>query len=272
MGMDEISPRTVLERTFRLWPLIVLAIVIGGVIGWAVGSLLSPIYESQAEVLITLDGNLWAQENHPETQDDVAIFNAIRPINALFYSDATVNGLMAATHLENIPFDKNEMQSMFTIQRTDLTLFLTVRSSDPNTAARLADLWAQEALPLFQPAHEHALAAYALTLQRDDLAACFEKAALSTGNTCAGTSFVSLEDLQPALHNLDVQISEEQTFSLSLDPAMTLELGSPAAVPVEPARYQRTWLALAGALIGVVLGFTISQVPIRIRKGSVRVE
>jgi hypothetical protein len=272
MSMNDISPRAVLDRSFRLWPAIVLAIVICGMVGWLVGSLLSPIYETHAQVLINLDSNLWAQEAHLESPFEIAIANSLRPIYALFYSEATINALMVAAQTENISLDINQIQTMFTIQRADLALLLTVRSSDPVTSARLANLWVQAALPLFQPAHEHALAAFALTRQRDGVSACFENAALSTGNTCAGTSYDSLSDLAPALDNLDAQIAAEQVASLDLDPAMTLELVSPAAVPGEPERYQRTWLALAGTLIGVVLGFVITQIPIRIRKGNVRVE
>lgn len=272
MSMEDISPRTILERTFRLWPVIVMTVVVGGVIGWLVGLLLSPIYESHAEVFIHLDSNLWAQEAHPENPVDIAIYNDIRSINDIFFSDTTITALMAAARMETILLDENQIQTMFTIQRTDFTLFLIVRSSDPDTAARLANLWAQAALPLFQPAHEHALAAFALSLQRDGLAACFKDVTLTIGNTCAGTSYGSLADLVPALDNLDAQISAEQASSLGLDPAMTIELGSTAVVPVEPVRYQRTWLAMAGTLIGLIFGFGFTQFPIRNRKGTVRVE
>lgn len=272
MSMNEISPRAVLERTFRLWPVITLVVVMGGVIGWLVGLWFPPVYESHAEVFIKLDGNLWAQENHPENLADIAIFNAVRPIHDLFYLSTTIDALVAAAQMDGILLDENQIQTMFTIQRTDLTLFMTVRSNDPEMAARLANLWVQAALPLFETAHKHAMATFGLSLQRDGLAACFDKVELSIGNTCAGTSYGSLTDIVLALDTLDTQISTEQASSLSLDPAMTIELGSPAIVPVEPARYQRTWLALAGTLIGVVLGFIITQIPFRIRKGKVRVE
>lgn len=270
MSMNDIPPRAVLERTFRLWPVIVLAIIIGGMVGWSLGSLFSPIYETHAEVLINLDSNLWSQEEHPENPIEIAVANAIHPIDAIFFSDDTINALMAAAKMENISIDKNQIQTMFTFQRTDLVLLLTVRSSDPVTAARLANLWVQAALPLFETAHEHALTAFTMILQRDDLAACFKDVALATGNICAGTTYDSLIELAPALNALNAQITTEQVSSFGLDPAMTIQSGSPAVVPVEPERFQRTWLALAGTLIGFIFGFIVTQAPIRIRKGNVR--
>jgi hypothetical protein len=270
--MNELSPRDLLERFFRRWPLIALAIVLGGMAGWLASYLFTPVYEARAEIYIDLDSGLWAQENHPGNPVEFAIANGIRPITALFYSDATIRDLLAAAREENIPLDEDTVLNTFTIQRVNMTWLMTVRSHNPQYAARLADLWVQVALPLHQAAHEHAVSAYALTVQRDALSACFDKATLSAGNACAGTSFPSLADLEPALASLDAQIAAEQESSLGLDPALTVLAGAPAAVPAEPVRDRRSWLALAGTMIGFILGIVASQITFPATKEKVRAE
>jgi hypothetical protein len=270
--MTELYPRDILERTFRRWPLIALGILLGGLAGWLASYLLSPVYESHAEIYINLDSAIWIQENHVGNPTDIAIANSVRPITALFYSDDTTLRLANAARNENIFVDKSVVQNTFTIQRINMTWLMTVRAQNPQTAARLADLWVQAVLPTYPAAYEHALSAYTLTVERDATLACFEGATLIAGNVCAGTSFASLADLQPALATLDARIATERDSSLGLDPAMTIESGPSATVPSEPVHYQRTWLALAGTMIGLILGVTATQITFQKWKKNVRAE
>jgi hypothetical protein len=268
--MNELSPRDLLDRLFHRWPLIALAVVLGGIVGWLASYALHPIYEAHTEIYIDLDSGLWNQEDHPGNPVEIALANSIRPITAVFYSDETINNLLAAAQEENIPLDKGTVLNTFTIQRINMTWLMTVRSNNPQQAARLADLWVQAALPIHQTAHDHAVSAYAFTAQRDALFACFNGATLSAGNACAGTSFASLADLQPVLAKLDAQIAAEKNASLGLDPALNILPGAPATVPAEPVRDRRAWLALAGTLIGLILGIIVSQVTFPARKDTVR--
>jgi hypothetical protein len=268
--MNDISPRDLLDRLFRRWPLIALAVILGGLAGWLASYALPPIYEAHTEIYIDLDSGLWNQEDHPGNPVEIALANSIRPITSVLYSDETISDLLAAAQEENIPLDKGTVLNTFTIQRINMTWLLNVRSNNPQYAARLADLWLQAALPIHQTAHGHAVTAFALTVQRDALFACFTEAALSAGNACAGTSFASLANLQPALAKLDAQIAVEKDASLGLDPALNILPGAPATVPVEPVHDRRAWLALAGTVIGLILGITVSQITFPARKGTVR--
>jgi len=270
--MNELSPRDLLDRLFRRWPVIVLAVIIGGVAGWLASYLFTPVYEAHAEIIIDLDSGLWKQEDHPGNPIEYALAQSMRPITALLYSDDTVAALVAAAREENIPLDKETLLRTFTIQRINMTWLLTVRANDAQQAARLADLWVQAALPYHQSAYEHAVKGFGLTLQRNTLSACFDQATLAAGNTCAGTSFASLADLQPALDKLEAQIAIEKEASLGLDPAMNVLAGAPAEVPAQPVRYRRSWLTLAGTMIGLILGIVASQITFRVRKETARAE
>jgi Chain length determinant protein len=268
--MSELSPRDILERLFRRWPLIALGVLLGGLLGLLSSRLLPPVYEAHAEIYVNLDSALWAQENHVGNPSEVAVSGSMMPISDLFYADETLRVLVAAAGEENLSIEQGTVLDTFTIQRINMTWQMTVRADDPHRAARLADLWVQTALPIHQTAHEHALAAYALTLERDALVICFEGSSLTAGNTCAGTSFAALAELEPALTGLDTRITAERSQSMGLDPALTIEPGPGAEVPSEPVHHQRTWLALAGMMIGLILGVFASQSTVPAWKKNVR--
>lgn len=258
--MDDLHPRQLMDRITSRWYLIFLGVVLGGISAWLFGSLLHPVYEAHADVYINLDSTLWAQEAHVGEPVEVPLATSMVPIYELFYAPETLAALMDVAAEDGIVIDEQSIYENFTVQRVSMTWLCTVRAGDPQAAARLADLWVQVALPIHQEAHTHALAAYALILERDALAACFEGSSLSAANTCAGTSLASLGDLAPALAELEQRIAAERALAMGLDPALTLDAGSPAVVPVSPVRFARTWLALAGAGIGLILGIVAAQV------------
>ncbi len=259
--MTEISPRQILENLFRRWYLIALGVLLGGALGWLGSRFLPPIYETHAEILLKLDSTLWHQENPdlPSAYSDYALADAVSPVSDLFYSGETIDALLALAQNDSISLDRNQVPGMFYIQRVNMTWQMTVRSSSPQTAARLADLWVQAGLSVHQTAHAHALSAFALMQQRDALSACFMGASLTSGNACAGTSFTSLNDIEPTLADLDARIASEQSSSQGLDPAMNVEAGNKAAIPQAPVQHRRTWLLFAGALIGMIIGNVLAE-------------
>jgi hypothetical protein len=264
--MSELTPRDILERTFRGWPLVTLGILLGGLLGGLFSYLHPPVYEARAEILIHVDGALWAQEKKGNIIQEIELFNSYQPISDLLFSDEVLLNLMTAARAESIPLDRHTVLTTFSIQRVNLVWQMTVRGADSAAAARLADLWVQSALPVYQTAHEHAVAAHSGEIVRLAIEKCFSDADFASGNACTGISFASPADLEKFLTDLDVRIANARTAARGVDAALTLEAGAPAAVPSAPVRYARTWLALAGTLTGLMIGIAAAQGLIPLQK------
>jgi len=264
--MSELSPRDILERTFHGWPLVALGILLGGLLGWLFSYLHPPIYEARAEIFIHVDGELWAQEKKVDIIQEIELFNSYQPISDLLSSDEVLLDLMTAAQAEGTPLDRHTVLTTFSIQRVNLVWQMTVHHADPAAAARLADMWVQSALPVYQAAHEHAIAAHSGEIGRLAIEKCFMDVDFASGNACAGISFASPADMDTFLTDLDARIANARTAARGVDAALTLEAGAPAAVPSAPVRYARTWLALAGTLIGLMIGIAAAQGLIPLRK------
>jgi capsular polysaccharide biosynthesis protein len=266
--MSELSPRDILERTFRGWPLIAVGVLLGGLLGWLFSTLHTPIYETHAEILIHVDSALWAQEKKVDIIQEIELFNSYQPIIGVISSKEVIENLILAAQAEGVPLNRNTFLTNFSIQRVNLVWQMTVRAADPETAARLANLWVQTALPAYEAAHQHASAASVLELERLAVEKCFTDADFASGNACARTSFTAPADLETFLADLDTRIASERESAHSLDAALTLEAGAPASVPSAPMFYARTWLTLIGALLGLIAGIiaTIGLLPLLKKK------
>jgi capsular polysaccharide biosynthesis protein len=267
--MNELNPRDILERTFHGWPLVALGVLLGGLLGGLFSYLHPPVYEARAEILIHVDGALWAQEKKVDIIQEIELFNSYQPISDLLFSDEVLQGLMTAAQAEGIPLDRHTLLNTFSIQRVNLVWQMTVRQKDPATAARLADLWVESALPVYQAAHEHAITAHSGEIERLAIEKCFTEADFASGNACAGLSFASPADLETFLADLDTRIANARTAARGVDAALTLEAGAPASVPSAPVRNARTWLVLAGTLAGLMIGIAaaLGLVPLRKKHG-----
>ena len=125
---------------------------------------------------------------------------------------------------------------------------------DPNIAAMVAQAWADAALPVLDDAYDHAWKATKLIAYNPFQVGCVPTSEF-VGNTEITTWACSVryEDLDP--ETLSDELRNEVVLSRGMLPNISYELIRESRIPTEPVIWARGSLILAGALMGLFLGF-----------------
>lgn len=249
---DELSPADATRRILDAWVWVAGFILIGGLLGWLIHSLRAPLYEGRATLRMGIDYTLTGWPN--EIEEDRAVETA----GFLFTSRPVLEKVSAAAAEENISLSADAFLRSAALERRSYTWLLRVLHPDPQTAARLANLWLAAGLQTLQDASTHAFQAEALRRHMDGLEACLAQAASvePVGGIC---SVQTLADLQAELAKTGAAYRQEKTASLGVSTLVTFGEGESAAVPLQPVRYGRAELMAAGMLLGLLLGLIFTS-------------
>jgi len=261
--MNDFSPYEALQRAFRTWWLIAVLGILGGLLGWASIILLMPVYEATAVYVVRLDEVQLANDLKQEGIMPVDRDGVLKPTANLVLSNDVLNEVVDAAGQQSIELDIREAYRSFSLQRINTTWLLTVRHTDPQLAANLANLWAGIAVQAIQDAYQHADTAYNLELGYHAVSLCFSEYDFRAANHCAGTDFADMDELVAFQQSTMEQIKAENALARGLDHTLRFEFATPADVPFEPVRDQGGLLIAAGLGIGLVLGFLFTQVKFR---------
>lgn len=258
--------RTKIESIFALirfvwrrWLIIVLAVLLGGITGRVLSSFLLPIYEARAEIYLHIDSS-WAaghQQIHEFSVPEIYLSSLTRPIWGLFYSSDVISQVIQSAEEQGISLAQEEFFRRFWIEYLYNVWFLRVRSTSPQEAIYLANLWQEIGLQAYRQAYWHALQAAFLEQKRQLVTRCLDGRTLPEANLCAGTQFSTLEQMGVFLDNLSLQIEQERLQARGVEPALILEPGQPATISSQHIAYTTGLWMLGGALIGFLVGLGI---------------
>jgi len=263
--MNDLSPLDMLERTLRHWWLLAVLMVLGGAVGWTLSLFRHPVYEATAVYQVSLDEQqlvargLVAADKLPLQFEDQNIY--LSPVADLF-DDSTVRAkLVADARSNNIQLQESDFNTVnFYLDRRGNQWFVTVRSADPVTTARLADLWLVNVDAALREAQTHTYQFLSLQLQHDSVQKCFAAMDFKQANQCAGVSFATPVDLGAYLKSLETNMTFEQQAGRGIDPALMFVIVSQANLPSHPALYSISLMIVAGSLIGLLAGIILVQV------------
>jgi uncharacterized protein involved in exopolysaccharide biosynthesis len=270
--MNDLSPLDMLERTLRCWWMLAVLMVLGGAAGWTLSLFRPPIYEATAVYQVSLDEQqlvargLVAADKLPLLFEDQNIY--LSPAANMF-DDSTVRAnLVADASSNNIQLQESDFNPAdFYLDRRGKQWFVTVRSVDPATAARLADLWLVDVDAALRAAQAHTYQFISLQLQHDSVQKCFAEMNFKQANQCAGASFAAPVDLDAYLKGLETRIAFEQQAGRGIDPALLFVIVSQANQPSHPVLYSVSLMVVAGSLIGLLVGIILVQVlkPVKVQ-------
>jgi capsular polysaccharide biosynthesis protein len=261
--MSEFSPFETLTRFTQRWWWLVIATVLGGLIGWIASSIIKPVYEAGAELYVNINEAQYAVDHDLQAVDSLEREVAMYPVSDFLYESDVINGVAAQAKSQGIALDADHFVKEFFLSRIYTRWLLIVRRDNPQEAAVLANAWADATLNALNAAYTHAVTAHAIQLELLAFNACFKEQDFATANTCAQTSFATRADFESYLNDLTARYNTEQTAAHNLDYNLSFRLEHPATTPAEPSLYRTPWLILAGTFIGFIAGIFVAGIPAR---------
>lgn len=247
-----LSTQTELLRVLRWWWVIVLVSLLGAFSGWLAHAIKPPVYEAQAVFSAAIDYTRTGLMTQFEEDQ------ALNAVGHLIASNEVLERMVAKGQEEGLALTVPDLRRMGTVERQVDAFILRLRTSDPQEAARLANLWADEANAVLTEAQAHALKAASLTQYMQSVEKCLQRAV----GVAPAPSFCphqSLEDLQTLLATTGQQLQAERQASRNLFPGLSVQWVESASPPLRPVQYGRNDLMLAGALIGWVIGLALVE-------------
>lgn len=245
---DDLNLSDASQRLMRMWPLILAAGLMGGLLGLASGTLVAPRYLATASLGIGADPNLAEPLN-----GNVQVEANLR-IQDLLLSDATLEAARGQLSPELAGNDLEAFRAVIRLEKYDTRWDLEAMADSPRSAADRANAWAQAAESEFQAASAHALKAGQFQALLFSVA-CQPEVLIDGGTGDLWACDEMDLGLDPAQVSAD--LLEEARLSQGILPALSLTELESASPPEEPLREAVPVLAFAGTVAGLMLGLVL---------------
>jgi hypothetical protein len=247
---DELHFLAGYQRSLKRWWWVAGLIVLGAAAGFLVNTWQPALYEATATIEISMD---YAQTGN---LSDFNIDHGLNDAGALMWDFSNMEKISAGLQAQGVELQPLVISKMLYLERRQQHWLLIARAPDPNTAAAMANMWAEAGYQVLQTALGHARRAQILRRYLYQLKDCPDLPADEPNlpelcNQDFTTNWTAYETVQ-------AQLDAEIAASKGLSPTVISGEPQPAAVPDNPVAYNRPWLMLAGALIGLCLGAAVA--------------
>ncbi len=249
-----------LKAPGKRWYWLFLAMVAGALIGYGIHFLLPPKYASSAAITFSIDFTRTGEMTDVET--DIAIVT----VGDILSSGPVINDTLKSGRAANLPENSFTLETTAFLERYSYRYELVVENEDPKTAAKWANLWADEGLAVLNEAKLHALNADSLYKQLLAAQDCLQQPGLVEPVT-AGCQGLSNAELEEKLAGFNQAYLEEKDKSLGYLPAMDYTLTRQAEPAAQPERNLAGSMVLGGALLGAVLFSALTLFSCRKQRG-----
>jgi uncharacterized protein involved in exopolysaccharide biosynthesis len=138
--MEDLDPLAMINKIFRWWWVLAVAIFLGGLVGYVFSNLHTPIYEATARFYVTLDVSKYGDREITDSDKDMALSST----TAVLISDEVLNKIVKESQATNLNIDLATLISNdYTLERDHAFWYLRYRSNNPLTAQKFVNLWAQ---------------------------------------------------------------------------------------------------------------------------------
>jgi len=242
-----------LDYTLRNWWLLVLLMLAGVAAGWGFSLLNPPWYEARAEITVNIDisrtGTLTG-----ENQDML-----IDAVGDIIGSPIVMQSVQKK-------LEPPAIQAVYLERKADRFALRVVGRSQPQVL-ELAEIWSGLAINTLDQASQHVIAAEILERYLDSLIECVRQAP-STGVSAQICNLPSFAEIQLIIKEAGEELQQEKKAALGLIPGIRYWLSQPAQLSTQVVQYNRKYLLLGGAFIGLVLGiwFLHLRLPERLKR------
>ncbi|NMB55679.1 MAG: hypothetical protein GYA15_13370 [Leptolinea sp.] len=238
-----ISLFSFLQLAHQAWKLLVIAVILGGLIGLAISFLIQPEYEAVSVFSFSID---YARTG---LLTDVEEDQAMEVAGDLISSTEVVQITRDKAVEMGLPVKDLVLKKQLFAERRFGQWLLKVRWNDPAAAAKLANIWSEAARSVLQNAREAAWQADSLHRYILSLETCFQQ---STANLPAQPlcQISRQADLQAEITKSGQELQQRTEMSHGFFPGMNFSWEQEATAPESPVQYARGGLILAGCLAG----------------------
>jgi hypothetical protein len=249
MKSDTFTPIRNFKNILQKWWLLVLAGVVGGLIGYLASLALPPRYEAYAQISSQLNYNeAYELEDYEENR-------AVNEVGWVCVLDPVLNEVETQIKEQGYQIDRSTIIEMISVDRIDDLWSLRVTHTNPQTAALFANIWADESYRQLTDAYSHALEAKNLQTQVSSLESCLSLPKSQTASI-AICATKDLESITKEIGEKSDLLQQELALARLLHPDLQFSFVSRAVVPQQPTSRARGGLVFAGATLAFILTLT----------------
>ncbi|GMR10841.1 MAG: hypothetical protein BMS9Abin28_1665 [Anaerolineae bacterium] len=241
-----IEPRAAADRILDRWYLLLLAGLAGGLAGLIFSVVRAPVFEADAVVAINID------YGRTEPLELIVEDRALDRVWQFLTSDQILTAAsekLSAQSASSTAWESPEsMREYVRLEARLSDWHFIARNEDPETAAMIANAWAEAGIEGLDEAYAHAWTAFSLQNGQLDVF-CFEQSQPLTpdsiANCLASGPNVDSEKLESLIGEI--------AASHGILPSLSYELMRSATPPDSPVVWNRGALVISGAVIGLLI-------------------
>lgn len=250
-------PKDFFNKIMRFWYYLPLAMILGGMIGFFLHGLFPPVFEGQAKFVVTIDYTRTGYLS--DIQED----QAMRSIGSLIDSDYVHQLTVETVNSTGEKITLSEMKEISRLERGEFEWYIRIRHPNPDFAANLVNLWADQADQVLKDSLVHAFKSEQLLNYLDSIEMCLNRISLNF-QTLSPCNSRNIDDLLNEISSVGTLADQERNASHGMMPAVSVSLVARSHVPTQPVEYAENAFILAGSLAGLMaslifLGFIISK-------------
>ena len=242
---SDFVPSILIAKAIKKWWVIAALMIMGGLVGMLVTRIHKPVFQSQAVITTAVD---YAYAGRLE---DYELDHLILTVGDVIAS-TQVKQQVITQALQEIP-DTSEKAILeyLTPIRKGYDWILSVRTSEADSAQKIARWWADAAMGSLQKMSQNALDDFHQQTAMLSIESCFSQSVIAE-TAVSGCTTEDLETLKTYLTvNADTAESLRDSILLS---NLSFEITTEPELPSSPILFRQNLNVAAGALIGLIIG------------------
>lgn len=239
-------------QVLKFWWVIALLAIAGGVFGYEISQVRTPVYESRGVFTVSLD--FVKSGVMTDIEEDQALNTIADVINSTDVLDE-VAGVMKSKGVEITP---STLRRFVSVDRQGFQIIVHVNHTSAQITFDIASTWTDIAEKTLQSAIQAAVKADSLYRQLLGLEICFQQVTVvfPTFTPCEITDAADLVSSIKRVENeyLDVKIQSRGVLS-----AINVDLTDHPQVPISPRIFNRSVLVISAALMGFLIGVLLVE-------------
>ncbi len=244
-----------IERFLKKWPLAVLCMLLGALLGWIAWMFLPQNYIASVRLNLSIDFNRTGK------LDDLEEARVIGIVEDSLHSDDIMEKVFARSEEKDFRSFYNTTQ----IYRTNEDWRLTVTGEDPEEIGRLARVWLDEAYDLLYERRTHAIRAEALQNELDGMTRCIQ----NNGSTAfTAVCDTDPEEIMKKIDTYTGKIIQENEQAHGISSALMIGEKNPQQLEIRSLSRSAGVCILLGAFCGLLVSFAAVWFPEKDKKGK----